>query len=137
MESYCFEHIICVMITMYTLALLIYLLFHFYLFLCIFWWSLVPQSGIYKGFESWAASVVVKKMTSRKLLTMEVHMQLKAQQVISACQEVRSVVARVIYFNFNGYLYQFEFAEWTLKDFYGVKHSVWFQLINVHFVPFL
>jgi hypothetical protein len=50
-------------------------------------------------------------MTSRKLLTMEVHMQLKAQQVISACQEVRSVVARVIYFNFNGYLYQFEFAE--------------------------
>jgi hypothetical protein len=26
-------------------------------------------------------------------------MQLKAQQVISACQEVRSVVARVIYFN--------------------------------------
>jgi hypothetical protein len=24
-----------------------------------------------------------------------------------------------------------------LKDFYGVKHSVWFQLINVHFVPFL
>jgi len=41
------------------------------------------QSGIYKDFESWVASAVVKKMTSIKLLTMEASIQLKAQLVIS------------------------------------------------------
>jgi len=41
-------------------------------------------------------------------------MQLKAQQVISACQEFRSVVARVIYLN----LMNFERFLWC-KTLYG------------------
>ena len=55
------------------------------------------QSWIYKGFESWVASAVVKKLTSIKLLTMEANMQLKAQLVISLGRAVRIVIARVIY----------------------------------------